>query len=73
VPTLASLDDVQSMLGDRDAEQALRAIQGMDDPANTSLEHVRQSTDIALDALDTRRSSPTRTTSSATASARSRS
>jgi uncharacterized protein (DUF1501 family) len=53
VPTLASLDDVQGMVGDRDAERALRAIQGMDNPQNASLSHVQQATDTALDALDT--------------------
>jgi uncharacterized protein (DUF1501 family) len=53
VPTLASLDDVQSMVGNRDEERALRAIQGMDDPGQASLAHVKESTDVALDALDT--------------------
>jgi uncharacterized protein (DUF1501 family) len=53
VPTLASLDDVQGMLGDRDSEQSLRAIQGMDNPGSAGLQHVRESTEVALDALDT--------------------
>lgn len=50
VPTFASLADIQSMVGDADADKSLRAIQGMDS-ADGDKRTVRQATNAALDAM----------------------
>jgi uncharacterized protein (DUF1501 family) len=50
VPTFASLEDVRAMVGDADAERALRAVQGTDSTGSRG--HVKQATDTALNAMD---------------------
>ena len=51
IPCFASLTDVQSMVGDPDAEKMLRQIQGMEAPAGSSQRVVQQASKAALDAM----------------------
>lgn len=50
VPTFASLEDIKGMVGDADAERALRAVQGNSTDAGDA--HVKESVDSALNAMD---------------------
>lgn len=51
IPCFASLVDVQSMVGDPDAEKMLRQIQGMDAMEGSSTRVVQQANKSALDAM----------------------
>ncbi len=51
IPCFASLVDVQSMVGDPDAEKMLRQIQGMDAKEGTDTRVVQQANKTALDAM----------------------
>lgn len=51
VPTFASLADVRAMVGDKDAEAALRAIQGMDASEGSALRDAQAATKCALSAM----------------------
>jgi len=51
VPTFASLADIQSMVGNVEADKSLRAIQGMDEMEGTNRHQVQQATQSALDAM----------------------
>lgn len=51
IPCFASLADIQSMVGDPDAERMLRAIQGPDAPAGSTARVVQQANKAALDAM----------------------
>lgn len=51
IPCFASLTDVQSMVGDPDAERMLRQIQGPDAPEGSSARVVQQANKAALDAM----------------------
>lgn len=51
IPCFASLVDVQSMVGDPDAERMLRQIQGMDAMEGSSTRVVQQANKSALDAM----------------------
>lgn len=51
VPTFASLSDIQAMVGDTDAEAALRAIQGMDASEGSGLREAQAATKSALSAM----------------------
>ncbi|MEP0766508.1 MAG: DUF1501 domain-containing protein [Fimbriimonadia bacterium] len=51
VPTFASLADIQAMIGDTDAEAALRAIQGMDASEGSAMRDVQAATKSALNAM----------------------
>jgi len=51
VPTFASLADIEAMVGDRDAEAALRAIQGMDSTEGSRLREAQAATKAALSAM----------------------
>ncbi len=50
VPTFASLADIKAMVGDPDADKALREIQGMDSK-DAHTQQVRKATNSALDAM----------------------
>jgi uncharacterized protein (DUF1501 family) len=57
VPTFASLEDVRGLVGDVDAERALRAMQASGAAASASdfargVKHAGQATNTALDAMD---------------------
>ncbi|MCC7477070.1 DUF1501 domain-containing protein [bacterium] len=56
VPTFASLEDVRGLVGDSDAERALRAIQqgpaGGMGAYNSGVSHAGKATNAALDAMD---------------------
>ncbi|HRK20522.1 MAG TPA: DUF1501 domain-containing protein [Fimbriimonadaceae bacterium] len=51
IPCFASLTDIQSMVGDPDAERMLRQIQGPDAPAGSAARVVQQANKAALDAM----------------------
>lgn len=51
IPCFASLVDIQSMVGDPDAERMLRQIQGADAPMGSPLRVVQQANKAALDAM----------------------
>ncbi len=51
IPCFASLADLQSMIGDSDAERMLREIQGADAPMGSSTRVVQQANKAALDAI----------------------
>jgi uncharacterized protein (DUF1501 family) len=51
VPCFASLADMQNLIGDADAEQMLRQIQGMDAAPGTATRAVQQANKSALDAV----------------------
>lgn len=51
IPCFASLADIQSMVGDPDAERMLRQIQGNAAPAGSSARTVQQANQAALDAM----------------------
>lgn len=51
IPCFASLVDIQSMVGDPDAEKMLRQIQGADAPAGSAASVVQQANKTALDAM----------------------
>jgi uncharacterized protein (DUF1501 family) len=51
IPCFASLADIQSMVGDPDAERMLRAIQGPEAPAGSTARVVQQANKSALDAM----------------------
>lgn len=51
IPCFASLTDIQSMVGDPDAEKMLRQIQGMDAMEGSSTRVVQQASKSALDAM----------------------
>ncbi|RYG33230.1 DUF1501 domain-containing protein [bacterium] len=51
IPTFASLADMQSLIGDADAEKMLREIQGMDAMTGSTTRTVQQASQTALDAM----------------------
>ena len=51
IPCFASLTDIQSMVGDPDAERMLRQIQGMDAMEGSGTRVVQQASKAALDAM----------------------
>lgn len=51
IPCFASLTDIQSMVGNPDAERMLRQIQGPDAPAGSTARVVQQANKAALDAM----------------------
>lgn len=51
IPCFASLTDIQSMVGDPDAERMLRQIQGMEAGQNTDTRVVQMANKTALDAM----------------------
>jgi len=51
IPCFASLADLQSMIGDSDAERMLREIQGPDAPIGSNARVVQQANKAALDAI----------------------
>lgn len=51
VPCFASLADIQSLVGDPDAEKILREIQGQDAPTGSDSRAVQMATKSALDAM----------------------
>jgi uncharacterized protein (DUF1501 family) len=51
IPCFASLTDIQSMVGDPDAERMLRQIQGADAKAGTDASVIQQANRAALDAM----------------------
>ncbi len=51
IPCFASLADIQSMVGDPDAERMLRQIQGADAAAGSDTRVVQQASETALDAM----------------------
>lgn len=51
IPCFASLTDIQSMVGDPDAERMLRQIQGPEAPAGSTARVVQQANKAALDAM----------------------
>lgn len=51
IPCFASLTDIQSMVGDPDAERMLRQIQGPDAPVGSTARVVQQANKAALDAM----------------------
>ncbi|RYG44009.1 DUF1501 domain-containing protein [bacterium] len=51
IPTFASLADMQSLIGDADAEKMLREIQGMDAMTGSTTRTVQQASKTALDAM----------------------
>jgi uncharacterized protein (DUF1501 family) len=55
IPCFASLTDIQSMVGDPDAERMLRQIQGMEAGAGTDTRVVQMANKTALDAMATLR------------------
>ncbi len=55
IPCFASLADIQSMVGDPDAERMLRQIQGMDAQTGSDTRVIQQANKTALDAMSTLR------------------
>lgn len=51
IPCFASLNDVQNMVGDADAERMLREIQGMEAAAGSATRTIQQANNSALDAM----------------------
>jgi uncharacterized protein (DUF1501 family) len=52
IPCFASLNDIQSLIGDPASEQMLRDIQGMEAPSGSNTRVVQQASKAALDAMD---------------------